>query len=293
MDRIESHRPHLPCPAPGRAWAADARPGPTLAASGLLVLRHVLVVVGLLWSAGLAGCIPPDRVNASCVWREGADALGAPGTYARRAHLTADARLAQELGVRYADAAVGRPPPVMNDWERAERQCTGAALDAAVRRHARDGVTRADLDALRGARDWWFDLLAVFVPAGVLFALASRGIARRVAAAGDGDFGVPTAVLAVLTPAVAGIALGVTLEWGWLAEMLRLRNNHISYRGGQLPTSRHPWLVAAVAAAVFAVAAVVEVRRMRRAARSAPRGRARAPVGSVSLGIGRRRAAPP
>lgn len=162
-----------------------------------------------------------------------------------------------------------------------------------MRHHAPDGLTRAELGAVVGARDWWFDLFAVFLPVSVLFVQVSRHVARRVAAGSDGDWEVPAALLAVLTPITAGVALGLTQMWAGLAEVARLRNGHISYRAFQLPESRHPWLVVAAAAVVFAFAAVVEVRRMRRAARQAPGGHARAPVGSVSLGIGRRRAASP
>ena len=48
-----------------------------------------------------------------------------------------------------------------------------------MRHHAPDGLTRAELDPLVGARDWWFDLLAVFLPVGVLFAVVSRHVAPQ------------------------------------------------------------------------------------------------------------------
>lgn len=255
----------------------------------LPVIRRALAVFGPACAVVLTACLPQDRVNASCVWREAGDALAPPGTRARRAHLVTDTRLAQDLGIRHADSVIGLPPRTMSDWQRAERRCTGLALQAAVRHHAADRVTRAELDGLVGARDWWFDLLAVFLPAGALFAAASRQVARRVAAAGEGDWRMAAVVLAVLTPMVAGMAVGLAQMWGWTAETLRLRNGHISYRAFQLPASRYGWFVAAVAAVAFAVVAALEVRRMRRRARHAPSGRARGPVGSVALGLGRRR----
>ena len=188
----------------------------------------------------VTACVPQNRVNASCLWREKPDALGAPGTQMRRAHLAADVRLAQELGVRHADSAIGRPPPDMRAWQGAERQCTAAALDAAVRLHKRDGITRVELDALRGSRDWWFDLLAIFLPVGFLFAAVSRYVARRVVEGSDGELGLPTVQLAFLTPAVSVFAFVATQMWSWRAEVLRLHNDHISYRAFQLPTSYHP-----------------------------------------------------
>ena len=238
-----------------------------------------------------AGCVPRDWVNASCVWRERAVAAGAPGTEARRTHLAADARAAQELGVQHADLAVGRPPRDMREWERAERRCTAAAIDAAVRTHVRDGVTRAELDALRGARDWWFDLLAIFLPVGLLFAAVGRRVAGGVAEGSDGNVRMAAALLTILTPIAAVDALVVTQMWGWMAEVLRLRNDHLSYRAFQLPTSRHPWLVLAAGAAVFAVVSVGALRRMRRTARDSAYGRTRASA-RISLGIGRRAKSP-
>jgi hypothetical protein len=78
--------------------------------------------------------------------------LRRPARGARRAHLVTDARLAQDLGIRYADSVIGRPPRAMRDWQQAERRCTALALQAAVRHHASERVTRTELDVLVGAR---------------------------------------------------------------------------------------------------------------------------------------------
>lgn len=71
-----------------------------------------LVIVVVL---AMTGCLPRERINGDCRWTDVAPMPSADP--ARRAHLTADVRVAKDLGIRYADASGGR----MNThaWQRA------------------------------------------------------------------------------------------------------------------------------------------------------------------------------
>ena len=126
---------------------------------------------------GAAGCLPRARVNAACRWVGDAADVAAPS--AHRTHLVEDVRVAEDLGVRYADAVIGRPPPSMASWDSARRVCAESALAESAGRH---GVPRAELAALIGAREPWVDLLAVFLPMGALFVVASRTVVGRLVA---------------------------------------------------------------------------------------------------------------
>ena len=75
--------------------------------------------------------------------------------------------------------------------------------------------------------------------------------------------GVAASVLAMLSPLAAGAAVALTQMWGVTVEQLRLRDEHISYRGFELPASRHGWLLWGIAMALFAGIRVMELRRKR------------------------------
>jgi hypothetical protein len=223
----------------------------------LRALGTVLCLAACLWSVG---CLPRERLNSSCRWTPDSGALPPPGDPARRGHLIEDVRVAEELGIRYADSVAGGM--VSDTYLRLRDRCTAASLDEIMRRH---NVSREEIAAVTGARELWIDLLAVFLPTTALFLVVSRRVARHVVAGYDPeDRWVAVAVLAALTPLVAGAALAATQLWAWLVEMLRYRNCHISYRAARLPVSaaQYGWLLWGVAMGLFAgVAAAVLLRR--------------------------------
>lgn len=141
--------------------------------------------------------------------------------------------------------------------------CLDAALAETARRHH---VARAELAALTGARAWWVDGLAVFLPMAAAFVLASRVVIGRLVA-GYGRGSTPgeragaAAILALWAPLAAALALAVTQVWGITVEMMRLGNGHISYRAFQLPASRHGWPVWGAAVGVFAAVAAMCLAR--------------------------------
>lgn len=220
------------------------------------VARVAAVAYAVAW--GAAACLPRERTNAACRWTGDAAALAPSGDPARRAHLLTDVRLAWDLGIRYADATVGRPPPSMVRWDSAQRACTKASLAAVARRH---GVSPAELAALAGAREPWVDVIAVFLPMAVLVAAAGRVAARRLMAGHSPGVRLGQVLhLAVWALFAAALALMVTQLWGVIVETVRLGNEHISSRGFDLPASRHGWLVWGTAVGLFALGAVSTVR---------------------------------
>jgi hypothetical protein len=217
--------------------------------------RALLGGIVCLWTVA---CLPRERLNDACQWTADTAVLPPPGDPARRTHLIEDVRVAEDLGIRYGDAIGGHNGSDLSRRERA--WCTSATLEEIMRRH---GVSRAELTAVTGAREFWIDLLAVFLPTAALFLVVSRHVAARVIAGYDPeDRGGAVLSLVVLMPLVAGIALGVAHMWAWMVEVLRIHNDHISYRAFRLPTSQHGWLVWSIAMGLFAaVAARVLLRK--------------------------------
>lgn len=217
-----------------------------------------VVTVGLL--AATHERLPRARLNDACRWTENASASPSPEDPARRAHLIEDVRVAEALGIRYADALTGHGLNT-ETFQRPLAWCTEASIEAVMRRHA---VTRAYVGAVTGARALWIDVLAVFLPVGVLFFFVARLIARRVLAGYDpDDRRVALVVLVVLAPAVAGLAVGAAQWWGNNVEMFRLRDGHLSYRALRLPANEHGWVVWQFALGMFAAAVIPVLFRAR------------------------------
>jgi hypothetical protein len=89
-------------------------------------------------------------------------------------------RVAEELGIRYADSVAGG---MFTDfYVRLRERCTAASLDEIMRRH---NVSRAEIAAVTGARELWIDLLVVFLPMTAVFLVMSRRVVRRIVAGYD------------------------------------------------------------------------------------------------------------
>lgn len=214
----------------------------------------------------IAACLPRERINATCAWREPAAPLPASGE-ARRAHLIEDIRVAKDLGIRYADAS--GPPRPTPEGQRARDSCTERSFAEIARAHH---LSLPDVTAMRSAREPWIDVLAVFLPAAALFAIVSRFfVSSIIGRHAPDERGGAAAVLTVLAPLAAGVAVALAQVWGVMVEQMRLRNQHISYRGLELPANRHGWLLWVLATGLFAAISVWELRRTRAtAARTRP-----------------------
>lgn len=230
------------------------------------------LILALLVAVFIAGCLPQDRLNAACRWIADTANLAPPGTHSRRSHLIEDIGVAQELGIRYADSVAGRNLDTP-ERQRAQDECTEASLQEIVQRH---GVSRLELDALVGAREWWIDLLIVFLPMGVLFTLVSWRVVARIIASNDSeDRWFVSASLLALTPVMAALGLGATQRWEWFLEGFRVRNGHLSSRVAYLPANRHGWSIWCIAMGVFAVVCVMLTRHISRSTAVAPLRRSR------------------
>lgn len=199
---------------------------------------------------GLTSCMPSERINASCEWKDSVR-ISNRASSARRKHIEEDVRVAQDLGIRYGDSIAGRL------WYGANREaresCTNASVQSIVRQHS---ATSAELDSARGTRVTWPDVLFVFAPMLLLFGVASRVTVRKVAGAFDADDRIiPIIILIVLTPIAALLAVGLGQVWAGVVEEARLRTNHLSYRFAYLPFYVYKSVALLVAATVFALIA--------------------------------------
>lgn len=221
--------------------------------------RAALSVLVLVASLALAACLPRERINADCRWVLDTATFPPDATLARRAHVREDVRVAKDLGIRYADVSAGR----MNTaaWRQAVTSCTERSFATIIRLH---GVSRAEITAAGNDRQFWIDLLAVFLPMAVLFVAASRAVVTLVVVEyNPDDRRIAGVVLAAIAPLAAALGLALTQMWGTLIEQLRLRNGHVSYRTFELPASRHGWLLWGMAVAIFAAITIMELLRPR------------------------------
>ena len=186
-----------------------------------------------------------DPLDLRCEW-----APDAPRS------LQADALRAEDVAVRYADVTAGRRSgrragPV--EYTRLRNACLSSVFEQVARVH---GVAVEDVREAAKQRPPFFDA-AVTLSFGLLYVLAadrvacwirSRFIESSAAAA------VVTAAAAAMT-ALGGILLGGI--WAAAAEIARIGNDHLSFRGLRIPWHHHvAGLFAAGVALFFAVSAI-------------------------------------
>jgi hypothetical protein len=218
----------------------------------------------LLLVLGLTGCgvIPAARVNDNCDWgRESASAA----IDDRR--LIADAVLAEELAIRYADALAGlRSGHYAGEAEygRTRERCLTDLVDTIAKAHARDPATVRE--ASRG-RSALVDILAVFVPMALLYIVAGETIARFIARRFGPDETLARAVTLILaTACVSLLGYQVGSLWSFtFEERFRLQTTHLSYRAFYVPWGRHGPSIAIAGACLFLA---VTAWRLRVGARS-------------------------
>lgn len=194
--------------------------------SALIVSSAVAAGVG--FANHCPGCIDRSRVNKTCAWTGDSSFRVDSRDSAHQWHLVADAQLAEELAIRYADAEFGRLHgyEAHGGLEGSVRQTCMAQLVATIERS--HGVSADQIEAARGRRDWRFDaaVALLFVPlyaAGAL--LACRHLTRRFSS--DEPAVRRTAVgLAAVGVSALGLQLGQLWLGAW--ETLRVGNGHIS-----------------------------------------------------------------
>ncbi len=113
-------------------------------------------------------------------------------------------------------------------------------IDTIARRH---GLARTQVLEAFGYRLWWADLLAVYLPIAVLVAFGMDRITRRIRRSFDPeDRWIAAASVAVFVPVVALVGLLAGQLWGFEAEGMFLRDEHIAFRASDIPITRHGWI---------------------------------------------------
>jgi hypothetical protein len=175
------------------------------------------------------GCIPRDRVNASCQWTDDTFPLDAR-TPSHQDHLVEDAQLAEELAIRYADAEFGRRFGVEHhggliDDGRFRNECLSRLFRAIENDH---DVTAEQVRVARGERNGMFDLAVVllFLP---IYSLGATVACRRLFdrfSSSERSVAVIAAGLASIPAALLG--LQILRLWGAVWEVVRVGNGHMS-----------------------------------------------------------------
>lgn len=198
----------------------------------------------LLW---LAACIDSDRLNTSCQW---SDAHSRPldlHNAADRNHLREDALIAEALGIRLGDSFRG--VKTITERRALWTACTDSLFGVIARSHS---VARDDVRVAPHERNLLIDLVLVFVPMVVLLWFVATIAADRVRHRFLPDEPILALLFTLLAAfAVSGLWWLVGEMWGWIVEMLRLHDDHISYRAGRLPWYRFGVPLFAFGLAVF------------------------------------------
>jgi hypothetical protein len=179
------------------------------------------------------GCIERDRVNATCEWKGDTAFPTDPQNASHQSHLVADAQLAEELAVRYADASFNRGPRrdrrfsvehVAMGKGRVRSECLSRMFQAIETSHA---VTSEQVDIARGQRNRTFDLAAglLFLPLYSLgAAIACHRLHRRFLS--DERY-VRLAATGLSSVVVSSLGLQGLRLWLGVWEVVRVGNGHM------------------------------------------------------------------
>jgi hypothetical protein len=199
-----------------------------------------LIVSSLVALIALPGCIARDRVNTDCEWIRDAPFPIDPQDAAHHRHLVADAQLAEELAIRYADHEHKRlfgseGHGGLIEQGRLRQRCMSRMVEAIKGGH---GVTAEQIEAARGERNRALDAAAalLFVPVYCLAAaIACRRIGRRFSSS-DRGAGLTAVGVASLVASAVGLQSGQL--WLSVWEAARVGNGHMSsFRAA----TQHPW----------------------------------------------------
>lgn len=177
-----------------------------------------------------SGCIDGTRVNSRCDWTGDSRFPIDPRNTTGQQHLVADAQLAEELAIRYADAEHKR----LFGYEghggliaqgRVRNECMARLVALIENNHA---VGPEQIAVARGVRNPLFDAVVAlsFLPFYCAGAAVICVVLRR---RFSSDEGLARSIVTGLT-SVAASFLGLQLGqlWGALWEMRRVGNGHIS-----------------------------------------------------------------
>jgi hypothetical protein len=214
--------------------------------------------LSLLLVTCLSGCVRRSGINADCQWPNEAVSpldLRDPG---QARHLDNDAQFAEELAIRHGDAFLGRE--TAPERGRRVEQCTAQLTAWIVRIH---DVTPDDVQRAREHRELRVDVVTVFVPMALLFAVVATLVADRVRRrfpwTGDRWPAIAATALAAVAVSLAVAVVGEV--WSWAVEMVRVGDSHLSNRALRLPWGRHRPAICFAGVVLFVVIAWWRDRR--------------------------------
>jgi hypothetical protein len=216
---------------------------------------HSLVIV-LVFVAGATGCVRRDGINSDCRW---------PGEIPHNPvsahHLSADAELAEDLAIRYADAHFGLHSPNPSESYPDERdQCMARLFGKIANEH---GVPVEQVSGSLAQNRAYVDM-AELLPFALLYSLTAilgaRRIWRRYEPAEVGwASGITMALFVSLGFASTSALLGEV--WNWVVEGHRIGNPHMSYLADRLFWHNHRIELFVAALLIFWLAAIVAACR--------------------------------
>jgi hypothetical protein len=176
------------------------------------------------------GCIPRDRVNKNCEWTGDTKFSFEPQNAVHQEHLIEDTQLAEELGIRYADAEFGRRFGVEHhggllDDGRVRRECLSRMFHAIESNH---GVTSEQVRLARGRRNQAFDVAVglLFLPLYSLgTTMACRWLCRRFS---SNERYVRLVATGLASIATAFLGTQCFRIWGGVWEVIRVGNGHMT-----------------------------------------------------------------
>src|SRR5436190_2244498 len=179
---------------------------------------------------GCPGCIDRNRVNKTCEWTGDSAFRIDPQNAAHQKHLVADAQLAEELAVRYADAEFNRlygyeAHGGLIEHGRVRNECMARLVATIENSH---GITTQQVAIARGQRNRLFDVAVglLFLPVYCFGATVVCLVLRRRFSSDRRHVG----LLAKSLTSVAASFIGVQVGELWLDvwEAVRVGNGHMS-----------------------------------------------------------------
>jgi hypothetical protein len=222
---------------------------------------HAAALIALALSCG--GCAGGGSRSLRCAWPDEAARRLDLRTNADQRHLNADARVAEELAIRYADVRRGHRSGHFSGFEEYHRtrdQCLASLAGEIANRHA---ISPSEVAGAVGRRDGRLDAFVLLVFA-ALYAFAANRFLRRLFARFPADDPWP-ALIGTAASAIGVSAVGVILGGlgATIVEMIQLGDTHMSYRADRLPWSRHAVPLFVGGMILFSLIAVVRWLRGR------------------------------
>jgi len=188
----------------------------------------------------LAGCVHRERANLTCDWPQEPifRSLDLRNASDRR-HLRNDVAIAEDLAIRYADLRRGHRSGRFEgvvEYARTRDECMATLFGAVGNAH---GLGMMEVRDGLGSRSKGVDA-AVILSFAALYALAVNLATRwmvRGALVEHAWLAAAVALVASAMVSAAGVLLGGL--WSAALEMMRVGNDHLSYRAYRVPWGQH------------------------------------------------------